>query len=383
MAIKRHIADVDELISLIYQGPLESPPWTSFLKCLRIRLDCDITVMALRLSKVGSAPSFVLESGGRIKEEFFKDRDIYDALTKGGNPLNNALLKPGDMYTLHEVTTPEELQENEYHNKYSKKIGAEYQLGMFIDEPGGSAAKIGAWNGADKGNFGAEEKAFFRAFRPHLERALHLYALNKRNESEKRIYKETLDHLAIGAFILDGTCRIIDANKAARDIVRISNAITIATGRLGLSNSADNTRLKRGIKAALAWREGNHKSVSAEVIRVQCAEGTNLGILIRPIVRCDPFENDASPSVIVYVRESTQQQLASERFVAELFQLTPAEALLATSLANGMTLIQAAKKLSVTEHTARSQLKTMFIKTGVARQVELVRLILTSVALLG
>ena len=60
------------------------------------------------------------------------------------------------------------------------------------------------------------------------------------------------------------------------------------------------------------------------------------------------------------------------------FGLTPAEARLAFHLVAGETLRSAAIKLSITYETARSQLKSIFKKTGTCRQAELVIVILTA-----
>ena len=85
-----------------------------------------------------------------------------------------------------------------------KPYGVEYQMGMYFCEPNGWGCQIGLMNGPAKGNFAEEHKRFFVAFLPHLERALRLYALLKRNEVEKAIYEEALDRLTIGTIILDG-----------------------------------------------------------------------------------------------------------------------------------------------------------------------------------
>jgi len=61
--------------------------------------------------------------------------------------------------------------------------------------------------------------------------------------------------------------------------------------------------------------------------------------------------------------------------------LTPAEARLAAALATGATLEQIAAAHRVTEATLRSQLRSIFSKTGTSRQAELVRLALRGVAL--
>ena len=60
----------------------------------------------------------------------------------------------------------------------------------------------------------------------------------------------------------------------------------------------------------------------------------------------------------------------------QVFGLTPAKAALASLLAMGLTLHQAAGTLHVTRETVRSRLKTIFQKTGTHRQADLVRLLL-------
>lgn len=56
------------------------------------------------------------------------------------------------------------------------------------------------------------------------------------------------------------------------------------------------------------------------------------------------------------------------------FSLTPAEARLAAALAGGASVAEAAGRFAVSPATTRAQLKAIFAKTGVSRQVDLVRL---------
>jgi DNA-binding CsgD family transcriptional regulator len=57
--------------------------------------------------------------------------------------------------------------------------------------------------------------------------------------------------------------------------------------------------------------------------------------------------------------------------------ITRAEARLASMLADGISLEEAAEALLVSIQTVRSQLKSVFAKTGVTRQAELVALLLS------
>ena len=68
--------------------------------------------------------------------------------------------------------------------------------------------------------------------------------------------------------------------------------------------------------------------------------------------------------------------------LSDVYGLTPAEAELAELLVQGRTLEQAAKIRHVTLNTTRSQLKQVFAKTETSRQGELLKLMLSGVALL-
>lgn len=218
-------------------------------------------------------------------------------------------------------------------------------------------------------------------FRPHLEKALEIYARLKRNQLEKEILEDSLDRLAIGTVILDGRGRVIDTNRAARETIKVTRAMALVDDRLVLKKPDDNIRLARAVKQALAARKTPNTFV--EALRITSQTEPDLGLLVKSMPLTDRYQADVSPSVIIYVGDSAQRNLAQEGFIAQLFGLTPTEAFLATLLANGFTLAEAAAKLGVTENTIRGYAKKIFAKTGVSRQADLVRLILKSVALLA
>jgi DNA-binding NarL/FixJ family response regulator len=296
------------------------------------------------------------------------------------DPLARALAKPGDVFTLDEVVEWDAYVQTEFYDKVIRPYGVRHQLGMFFSEPSGWKCNVGLMNQEGRPAFGEAEKRFFLSFLPHLQTALELYARMKRGESEKRIFEETLDRQTIGAFILDGSGKVIDVNSVGRTLLKGGAGLSVASGRLSLSRSDETARLNQLIRQAVEHREKRSAEAFVDAISATAPDGGALGVLVRSVAAVDRFESDVSPQVIVYVGDSTQQHMAPERFVARLFGLTPTEALLATLLANGLTLTEAADKLDVTENTVRSYAKKIFAKVGVNRQTELVRLILTSVA---
>ena len=67
--------------------------------------------------------------------------------------------------------------------------------------------------------------------------------------------------------------------------------------------------------------------------------------------------------------------------VRRLFGLTESESRLASAIASGDSIDGAAESMGVTVSTARTYLKQVFAKTGTSRQGDLVRMVLTSPAL--
>jgi len=377
------LAPVDELIGLIYRGALEASPWRSFLKALRDRTDCDYAAIVVRPARTGAAPLFLTSARVELDEAAGRRIAADSARLAHLDPLARALTKPGDIFTLDEVTAWDAYVHTEFYEKVIRPYGVRHQIGMFFSEPSGWKCNVGLMNLEGRPDFGAPEKRFFLSFLPHLQTALELYARMKRGESEKRLFEETLDRLTIGAFILDGAGQVIDVNSIGRAILRSGAGVSISNGRLTLARSDETARLNQMIRQAVEHREKRSPETFVDAISVTATDGAALGLMVRAASSIDRFESDFSPQVVVYVGDSAQQHQAPERFVARLFGLTPTEALLATLLANGLTLAEAAEKLDVTENTVRSYAKRIFAKVGVNRQTELVRLILTSVALLA
>ena len=52
------VAEVDELVTLIYRGALEETPWQSFLEALNRRMQRQSAAITLRLSRPGMPPVF-------------------------------------------------------------------------------------------------------------------------------------------------------------------------------------------------------------------------------------------------------------------------------------------------------------------------------------
>lgn len=374
------IAEVDELVTLIYRGPLEDTPWQGFLEALSRRMQCMSAAITLRLSRPGMPPFIIWAPRPPISEQEARRIQRIHAEMGDLDPLRNALARPGDIFRLSEIISAEDLHSSRFYAEILRPYGIEYQIGMYISEPGGWEGNVGLTNGPEGEDFDDADKAMLIALRPHLELSLALFARLRREETEAQAMIDTLDRLTLCTFILDGAGRILRTNSAGRALVRSNRGLRTANDRLALAGSSGNAQLQQLIgKAVAAHRDG---SSFAEGLRVEADAEGHLGLLVRSIDARSLYGNEAGPAAVVYVSGlDTAQPL--EGLVAQIFDLTPSEAQLAALLASGLSLTEAAEKLEFTENTVRSYCKTILSKTGVGRQADLVRLILRSVAVLG
>ena len=369
----------------IYQGPLEAKPWQSFLRHLRLRMECEVAVLAIRPGWIGT-PRIVVWENGAADDQAGIDRAIEGSHRRLGDmdPLGKALVHSGDIGILDEAISREELITTDFYRTLMKPYGIEYQLGACFSEPSGWRCGLGLMNGPLKHNFGEPHKGFVKSMLPHLEKSLEVFARLERSESEKEALAQTLDRLTIGTVFLDARGRVVDTNQVARRIVRENNGLSLVNQKLVTRSSQKNVELISLIARALAGREANSRENFVGVLKTESSKGLCVNLLVRAVLPTARCQSDVSPSVVVYLEETSRKHPApSGRLLAELFGLTTSEAFLASLLASGVTLSDAAIKLGTTEGTVRTNVKRIFAKTGVNRQADLVGLILKSVAALA
>lgn len=366
----------EELVALVYQGPLDEQPWKGFLQRLRSHLGSDVAAMTLRHFSRDLPQLVIWESGGQgddaeaVRGSRLRLCDL--------DPLGKALTRSGDVRILDEVIAREELVKTSFYTELMAPFGIEYQLGILVSEPSGWKCGMGLMNGPSKRNFDRADKACLQRLIPHLERALETYAKLEQARSREMVLADTLERMSIGTVILDGTGAIMEASRMVEDIPQL----LINRGRLAISSSQANAQFQALVREALDHRSRNGAASFIDALKVE-GEESDLGLLVRSVECSDQTRGDVYPAVIVYVSQAATRRLASDQLVGRIFGLSPTEARLAMHLANGMSLTEAAAALGLAESSVRTYSKYVFAKLGVSRQADLVRLVLNSVALLA
>jgi DNA-binding CsgD family transcriptional regulator len=214
---------------------------------------------------------------------------------------------------------------------------------------------------------------------PHIARASQIHHQMAAVSTQKHWAWSALDRLRVGVILLDGQGRLLHMNRVAERLTSGGNGFIVGRNGLELPQPTETVRLRRLIADAAALAEGR-RTEGGGCLRVSCKVGTTLQFQVIPLPKgfserpWNPSQADSCVAVFVSVPGAAH--LPRER-VAAMYGLTRAEARLASLLADGIDLEEVAETLAVSIQTVRSQLKSIFSKTGVTRQAELVALLLT------
>jgi len=378
----------DDLLGLIYEGPLEDRPWQSALPQLRKMLDAQVASLVVRppsdedqgaiLNSVRPEPGDTDDTladpnawqAASYQEEFFS-LDPFVNL-----PLDKVV-------ALEDVLSDKELEESDYYRHYLQPVGLFHILGVDTAEPGGMLARLRFSRRSDEPRFNAEERRLLEHIAPHLRRAIQIYATISRRTSERDIYAGAVYQLAVASIILDEQARVLSANPVAQVLLEQGDGLSLKGQWLHIEGRDINKELQQAVANIIRAQHQGEPSV-VRALRVPRSSGrSDLGLVVRPVPVSKWSEGQSSPSAAIFISDPDLHESASRQTLAELFELTPAEANLAILLARGLSLAEVSDTQNVSQHTARAQLKSIFAKTGVSRQAELVRLVIKSVASLG
>ncbi|TXS95494.1 helix-turn-helix transcriptional regulator [Parahaliea maris] len=377
--------DYDQLLGLIYEGPLEARPWQSALPRLREVFGAQVASLVLRPPAEddrGLILNSVRDSAGNNLAdpndwEVSAYREQFFALDPFINlPLNKVV-------TLQDMLDGEELENSDYYRHYLQPVDLFHILGIDTAEPGGMVARLRFSRRRQDGAFERADRTLLESITPHLQRAIHIYARLSRTTTERDLYAGAVDQLSVATVILDETGRILNTNALAKALLEERNGLFMKEQHLQIGGRDLNRRLQEALTTVIRAQQRGEASV-VRALRVPRENGhQDLGLVIRPIASSEWGEAQASPCAAVFISDPDLRESASQQTLGELFGLTPAEANLAILLSRGLSLAEVSDSQNVSQHTARAQLKSIFAKTGVSRQAELVRLVLKSVASLG
>ena len=367
------LARYNELVGEIYEGALDPKLMARALKSFLKLYDANFATLILRVPEQTDTGVMILagdiEGAGDV---------CYMTYPQTSTPFANQPLD--HVFTVDDIMSSTEWEQNVYFKMFCGPHDVYHLMGADISTPDGGKLRFRVTRPKHKPNFSPNERALCASFLPHLRRASQLHNLIDRSESLSDLYSQAISRLSVATLVLDESGSVLQSNPVADEILARSDGLKLVGGRLEATYPSDNRVLQQLIRSAF----DPDAPKSAEAMSVTRPSGlVNLGVVVESIPSLDWAEEKGQPAALVYIRDASSKSLASEVVTKQLFNLTKAETALAMELANGLSLEEAAEVLNIRRNTARAHLRSIFSKTGVRRQTELVRIMLNSVVALG
>lgn len=364
----------ERLLLALGASVADRQPWTGFL-----RLCCDLLGLSYANLLFRRGPSRAVDaefSAGAAVTPAMKKR--YRAQFAMVDPVHYFAMEPGRAYSLPELLRTGQASDHPYYQDFLAPAGIAHMLSARIVDEQGEMAWLSWCRDAGQEDFGATDMALFHSLLPHVAVALRSFVLIDRQRVQAAIARHVSTRFDMAAIALAASGRVVGVGPLAASLLTRDGGIAISQdGYLRVRDPAGQRRLSDAI--ALVLSSGHSRAFPVD------HQGERIEMLLVPFHAGEEY-GAARPDMVLYLRREGKEDGAGDdvrQSLAAMFGLTATEADIALGLAAGRTMTAVAKDLNLSEHTVRSYSKAIYAKLGVRRQVDLVRMLLLSVAQLA
>jgi DNA-binding CsgD family transcriptional regulator len=283
------------------------------------------------------------------------------------------IIKTGWVGSGQMVCPDEILLNSEFYFDYLRNFDVFHQCGAILDQTGTANSSIALLRPRRRGAFEDSTLALLRLLLPHLQRALQIQQQVGDLRGHSNALESAIDHLRIGVVFVDSKGGVVHFNRKAEELLRRNDGLLLAQGRLHAAAQPESSVLQTLIAGAVQTSKGKGLGTGGTVL-ISRKAGRPLSVSAAPLPNAGVVGQ--RPSAILFVADPDQKFELPADLLRRRYGLTVAEARLATILLEGRSLKEAADLSGVTHNTAKSQLKSIFSKTQVQRQSELIKLLL-------
>jgi DNA-binding CsgD family transcriptional regulator len=349
----------EDLIDRIYEAAAVPSLWTGVLDAIASIAGAEGTM----LFAAAPGPGRWIASAAitPIAAEFFASR------WAGDNARGARLVPRTDPAFLTDLDafTREELDREPFYTDFLRPRGLGWCVGTTIRAPSGDTLVFSAERLAAAGPVEVEAVVRLNRLRPHLARAALLSG--RLGLERARASVDALQMLGLPAAVLTGTGAALAINPLLE--ARSGQVLIGAANQLGFIDSTSQVLLANVIAHGPAGPDASRSLPVA-------AAGDN-GPLVAHVVplRGAALDVFSGAAWLLFMTPLEPRAGLAPDILQALYDLSPAEARIARLLLEGKSVSVIATQTAVTVNTVRAHLKSIFAKTGVNRQVELVRLL--------
>jgi len=362
--------ELSELIGSIYEAAASPELWPQFLAALARTMDSSAALMLMHNSK--RAEHTVSSSWGfeatplRLYQERYGALDVW--ASQGPS-------KPTGYICASETLCPlPDLVRTEFYNDFTRPINIKHGMFGVVANHASAFTSVSVFRDPQAGQFLEPQLRVLNLLVPHIQRAFGIHFRLVGLNAQVTGLESALDMLQFGVVFVSSSQTVLLMNARAKQLVRLANGLQMRGGQLTLTTPSECNLFQSLIAGAVKTGRGDGFS-SGGTLQVSRASGRPLLLTVAPL-RSNGLVTHAA--AVVFIADPSEKIELPVDLLHRCYGLTQAESRLVLRLVEGCSVKEAAVSLRVTLNTAKTQLKSVFAKTGVRRQAELIKLLLCS-----
>ena len=356
------------VLGAIYDAAVETGAWRRALLSMEALLEANGSILVLKPDSRTSAGLTLIDHG-----PFEVATDLL-ARIPCDCPL--AHIGPREVATIADLFTDSQWRASAFYRDVCAPEGVNDILCIDVRLDDRSTYRLRFSRTAELPRFAADEKAVAELLLPHLKRAFAISRTVQQDLTIHERYVEACERLGLGTMILDRRGELLHGNTVAGALLAEADGLAATGGRPHPVSLASKSEFDRNIRQLLASDSGATLVMSVP----RGSARADLWLTLQKIPDHGAgYSGRRRPALAVFVRDPEFQFAQAEEAIRQLMHLTAAQAKLVLHLANGLSLVESAKRLGIRHSTARTHLRSIFDKTGHQRQSSLVRHVLNGV----
>jgi len=363
---------LSQLLGSLYEAAADVGRWEGFLgEFVRVMhaSSAGLLMHDLRNNQHSVVQQFGLDPAD-VREYYNQVPEIQDIWTTRARRVTQT----GWTGVSGQLCAENELCRSGFYNECLQKLKILHGMFGVIHQDLPFIANISIYRSTRLEAFEPPEVEILNFFMPHLRRAFQLHFqladLRTRNESLQR----ALDLVLPGVFVFESTGKVQFMNRSASDLLARQDGLFCKGERLRADQPQESAALEFLVREATATSAGNELSPGGATF-VSRKSSPPLRIVVAP-ARSLQLGTQRSAAAIAFVIDAAQRIRPRNEILRSLFGLAPAECRLALLLGDGKSLSEISQELGVSRNTLKTQIASIYAKTGASRQSQLVRLLL-------
>lgn len=366
--------ELNSIIGSVYDAALEPKAWTSLGPRLGALFEAASFLVIVQKPNAPLAELFETNWSSQTLAEYAAHYFAVDCWRTEG--LRQPPMSPviGDR-----VVAEQDFVRREIYTDFARPLGLRHMLGEWAAAEDGTLCSVAFHRSGQRGTFDEGDARVLGRLFPHLLRSVKLRQNLQASHAREAIGQAALDGVTTGVVVTRADGGVLLANRTAEAIAGRQDGFTLQACHpdraVGAVRPQDTKRLRALIASAASHVA---QAEAGGTLHLPSTAGRRgYAVTVVPLPRTlRGLNGDRTPLALLLIADLDCQPVPLDRQLIAVFGLTPAEARLVAALARGESRGEYAARACVALSTIKTQMTNVFIKLGVRRESELVRMVL-------